>query len=110
MHRDAHRELEAVGEDGRFVGAAVAVLVLQNEEPIGWMSLITFRRKVRVAFEDPHAAEMIDIDPRRRDELRMLGEEFKFQAVIQHPLTVRGRHPAPRRQDHRRETTLLPGV
>src|SRR5579872_3655967 len=47
------------------------------------MSLVPFRRKMRVALDGPDTSLGIDVDPRWRDDLRMLGEQLDFEPQIE---------------------------
>ena len=56
------------------------------------MSLVAFGREVRVALDGEDSAAMIDVESRRRDDLRMLGEELDLQSRIERFRWLIGSH------------------
>ena len=47
------------------------------------MPFVAFGREVRVVLDGENSATIIDVESRRRDDLRMLGEEFNLQPRIE---------------------------
>ena len=79
-HADAHRRVDvaALVEDGRLVGPAVAVGVLQDEDAVAFGP---FAVAVPIIddFADPDAAAGIDVDVGGAEHHRLGGEERRLQ-------------------------------
>ena len=83
LDRDAHREFESVGKDDDLVGFPVAVGVIHHQHPVAGMPLVSLGTEMSVALDGPHAPLVVDVDPRRCDELRVLGEELDLEPRVE---------------------------
>jgi len=80
---DAHGVAEALGEGRDLAGAAVGAEVLEDEDPVGRLSLVVLGREMGVGLDDPGAALAVHGHARGRVEDGLRGDEVDDQPVVQ---------------------------
>ena len=82
IDRQAHRPARSFEKRADAVGAAVAIGILENSDPVGGRPGVVLRAKVRVAFDRQHSAPIVDRNARGRDDLGLDGEQLDGQSSI----------------------------